>query len=24
LINGAAKKVADDFFANFVNAVKNG
>jgi hypothetical protein len=23
LINGAAKKVADDFFGNFVNAVKN-
>ena len=22
LINGAAKKVADDFFGNFVNAVK--
>ena len=24
LINGAAKKVADDFFGNFVNAVKGG
>ena len=22
LVNGAAKKVADDFFANFANAVK--
>ena len=24
LINGAAKKVADDFFNNFANAVKGG